>query len=67
MSIKKADRTESVFEAISHAIYMRGQFDLLFIRNMEIKNQDSILRQKYDIPINDTESKQENERKILCF
>jgi hypothetical protein len=51
MSIKKADRTESVFEAISHAIYMRGQFDLLFIRNMGIKNQDSILRQKYDIPI----------------
>lgn len=59
MSIKKADRTESVFEVISHAIYMRGQFDLLFIRNMGIKNQDSILRQKYDIPINDTESKQE--------
>lgn len=59
MSVKKADRTQSSFEVISNAIYMRGQFDLLFIRNLGIKQQDCILRLKYDIPINDEENKQE--------
>lgn len=59
MSVKKADRTQSSFEVISNAIYMRGQFDLLFIRNLGIKQKDCILRPKYDIPINDEENKQE--------